>query len=316
MHVRGRMAPGLAGEVEAAARAWADAQGATQRPRGRRQRARTSRPLLTDAGMTGPPVRRAGRARLPDGRVLLWSVAEGGRGRRWRASTRDAEGRLLDDLLLEVDRGGRIGRLELTTAAGQLTFHADPDEREAHGNVVTPAGMRHVALRWAPGRGVEIPWSPIADAVLAGGHGAAGAAARRPHRRRPRPDAGDGRGGAPGRRALAGRRPRDQPGRGRRSRVPGRRGMAAGGPRSHAGLMRVLHMWTTPVENLWANRPAAARRSFKLVEKSVVRRRGARYVSRCSKGLSGPEAQPVILGSAASELDPDRIARSGSGEER
>jgi hypothetical protein len=106
--------------------------------------------------------------------VLLWSVAEGGRGRRWRASTRDAEGRLLDDLLLEVERGGRIGRLELTTAAGQLTFHADPDEREAHGNIVTPAGIRHVALRWAPGREVEIPWSPIADAVLAGGPDAAG----------------------------------------------------------------------------------------------------------------------------------------------
>jgi hypothetical protein len=98
-------------------------------------------------------------------------VAEGARGRRWRASTRTAEGTLLDDLLLEVEPGGRIARLELTTAAGQLTFHAEPDEDEAHGNVVTPRGMRHVALRWARGRGVEIASSPIADAVLAAGRG-------------------------------------------------------------------------------------------------------------------------------------------------
>ena len=112
--------------------------------------------------------------------MLLWSVAEGGRGRRWRASTRDSVGRLLDDLLLEIEPGGRIGRLELTTVDGQLTFHAEPDEHEAHGNVVTPAGVHHVALRWAPGRGVEIPSSPIADAVLAGGRGGeAGAAHHR-----------------------------------------------------------------------------------------------------------------------------------------
>jgi hypothetical protein len=111
-------------------------------------------------------LRRAGRATLADGRVLLWSVAEGRHGRRWRASTRDAGGGLLDDLLLEVAPDGRIGRLELTTSAGQLTFHPEPDEQSAHGNVVGPDGVRHVAVGWSPGRGIEIPSSPIADAVL------------------------------------------------------------------------------------------------------------------------------------------------------
>ena len=34
------------------------------------------------------PVRRAGRGRLDDGTTILWSVAEGTRGRRWRAVDR------------------------------------------------------------------------------------------------------------------------------------------------------------------------------------------------------------------------------------
>jgi hypothetical protein len=101
--------------------------------------------------------------------VLLWSVAEGRHGRRWRASTRDAGGALIDDLLLEVTTDGRIGRLELTTAAGQLTFHPEPDERTAHGNVVGPVGVRHLAIGWSPGRQLDIPGSPIADAVLVEG---------------------------------------------------------------------------------------------------------------------------------------------------
>ena len=111
-------------------------------------------------------LRRAGRATLPDGQILIWSVAEGRRGRRWRASTRSAAGGLLDDLLLEVEPGGRLARLELTTSAGQLTFHPAPDERSAHGNFVEVDGVRHLAVAWAPGRRVDLPWSPIADAVL------------------------------------------------------------------------------------------------------------------------------------------------------
>lgn len=120
-------------------------------------------------------LRRAGQATLPGALVLLWSVAEGRRGHRWRASTRDETGAVLDDLLLEVEPGGRLTRLELTTTAGQLTLHPEPDERSAHGNVVTPEGIRHLALSWTPGRRVELPWSPIADAVLVADLGGTGA---------------------------------------------------------------------------------------------------------------------------------------------
>jgi hypothetical protein len=148
--------------------------GRDQRPNHRRRPARTGRALLTASPDHRSPLRHAGRATLADGRLLLWSVAEGRRGRRWRASTRTTEGSLIDDLLLEVEPSGRLARLELTTAAGQLTFHAEPDEREAHGNAVLPTGMRHFTLAWAPGRGVEISWSPIADAILVGAPGARG----------------------------------------------------------------------------------------------------------------------------------------------
>jgi len=122
-----------------------------------------------------PWLRRAGRATLADGRLLLWSIAEGRHGRRWRSSSRDADRALLDDLLLEVTPDGRIGRLELTTNAGQLTFHPELDEQSAHGNVVRPDGVQHIAIGWSPGRQLEIASSPIADAVLVHSVSAAGA---------------------------------------------------------------------------------------------------------------------------------------------
>jgi len=117
-------------------------------------------------------LRRAGRAILPDGRVLLWTVAEGRRGRRWRGSTRAANG-LIDDLLLEVDAEGRFDRVELTTAVGQLTFHPEPDRQGAHGNVVLARGVLHLALTWSARHGLEVPGSPIADLALAVGSGLA-----------------------------------------------------------------------------------------------------------------------------------------------
>ena len=88
----------------------------------------------------GMPVRRGGRGTLPDGAQLTWSLAEGGRGRRWRAS-RVRDGRLEGTLLLEIDGADRPTRLELGTADGLLTLHPDRDERELHGNVVTPDGL-------------------------------------------------------------------------------------------------------------------------------------------------------------------------------
>ena len=47
---------------------------------------------------------------------------------------------------LEVAPNGRVTRLELTTGAGLLTLHPEPDESALHGNVVTPTGIRHLAF--------------------------------------------------------------------------------------------------------------------------------------------------------------------------
>jgi hypothetical protein len=110
-------------------------------------------------------LRRAGRARLGDGSELLWSLAEGGRGRRWRAVT-TLDGRMTHALLLEVDRSGRPARLELTTEAGMLTLHPEPDGRSIHGNVVHRGGVRPLAHAWSPDHDLEIVDRPLATAVM------------------------------------------------------------------------------------------------------------------------------------------------------
>jgi len=110
-------------------------------------------------------LRRAGRARLADGSELLWSLAEGGRGRRWRA-TATLDGRIRHALLLEVDRSGRPARLELATEAGMLTLHPEPDGRSIHGNVVHRGGVRPLALTWSPDHDLEIVDGPLATAVM------------------------------------------------------------------------------------------------------------------------------------------------------
>ena len=112
-------------------------------------------------------LRRAGRLEIGGGETVLWSVAEGRRGRRWRSLRRDAAGSLLADLLLEVDLLGRWVRLELTTAAGILTLHPDPHGRSAHGNVVTAAGMRHLAPPWGSGHRLVVEGEPVAAGALA-----------------------------------------------------------------------------------------------------------------------------------------------------
>lgn len=115
--------------------------------------------------MASAYVRRAGRAGLLDGSLLLWSIAEGGRGARWRASTRRGDV-LLSDLLLEVGLDGRPGRLEITTAAGQLTLHPSPDGLAAHGNVVTPDGVRPLTYEWSPGHWFESRQGPAVAAAM------------------------------------------------------------------------------------------------------------------------------------------------------
>jgi hypothetical protein len=115
--------------------------------------------------MAGPWVRRAGRAALQDGSTLLWSIAEGRRGARWRASTRRDDA-LLSDLLLEVGIDGRPGRLEITAPAGQLTLHPEPDGESAHGNVVTPDGVRPLVFDWSPAHWFESRDGPVVAAAM------------------------------------------------------------------------------------------------------------------------------------------------------
>jgi len=127
-------------------------------------------PTDDDAGRDraiAPWLRRAGRLDAGGGETVLWSVAEGGRGRRWRSLRLDADGRPRSDLLLEVDPVGRWTRLELATAAGILTLHPEPDERSVHGNVVTPSGVRHLALRWGSGHRLVVDDEPVVGVALA-----------------------------------------------------------------------------------------------------------------------------------------------------
>ena len=122
------------------------------------------------------PRREGGRHELPDGGRVIWSVAEGRRGRRWRWVLDDDRGLVV--VLLETDPGGAPTRLEVSAAAGLLTLHPEPPGREAHGNVVGPSGVRPLAFAWGPGHRfdvVDLPW--VLGAC--GDGGAAGETSRR-----------------------------------------------------------------------------------------------------------------------------------------
>lgn len=111
-------------------------------------------------------VRRAGRATPDDDTEIVWSVADGRSGRRWRARTL-RDGALASSFLLEVGVDGRPTRLELATAAGLLTLH--PEATGAlHGNAVTPAGVRHLTFGWSGEHGLEIDELSVPSAVTAG----------------------------------------------------------------------------------------------------------------------------------------------------
>lgn len=112
-----------------------------------------------------PWVRVAGAVRLTEATIVHWSVAEGGRGRRWReAVIRD--GRLLAARLVELDPAGQFQRLEETTGSGMLTLHPDEDGQLAEGNVVAAGGVRPLRFPWGSGHRVFVVDS-IAVAALA-----------------------------------------------------------------------------------------------------------------------------------------------------
>jgi hypothetical protein len=122
-------------------------------------------------GATVPPsgptwLRRAGRLEAGGGETLLWSVAEGRRGRRWRSLRLSVGGSVISDVLLELDGGGRWTRLEMSTAAGILTLHPEPDGRTAHGNIVTERGVVPLALPWSPAHRLLLLDEPVAAAAL------------------------------------------------------------------------------------------------------------------------------------------------------
>jgi hypothetical protein len=108
----------------------------------------------------GSWLRRAGGLDLPGGGTVLWSVAEGRRGRRWRSLRRDRTGHLVADLLLELDAAGRWARLELTTAGGILTLHPEPGMPVARGNV-DPPGSAPSEVGWGSGAPLVVAGDPV-----------------------------------------------------------------------------------------------------------------------------------------------------------
>jgi hypothetical protein len=114
-------------------------------------------------------VRRAGRGTDASGALVVWSVAEGRRGRRWREVRSMAGGEVLSSLLLETEPSGRFSHTELSSVAGLLTLHPETDGT-LHGNVITPEGIQHVAgLAWDPEGVLLVEGSTIAAAAAAHG---------------------------------------------------------------------------------------------------------------------------------------------------
>lgn len=94
-------------------------------------------------------LRVGGRGTTPGGRSVIWSIAEGSKGRRYREVRRAGEG-IAHSLLLETDPDGRFSHLELSTPSGLLTLHPEPDGT-LHGHAIVSDGVEHVAgLAWEP----------------------------------------------------------------------------------------------------------------------------------------------------------------------
>lgn len=117
--------------------------------------------------MAARPVRAAGRARDASGRLVLWSVAEGARGRRWREATLDGVApALARSLTIETGPDRLPSRLEAATGLGLLTLHPEP--HGVYGNAVGRRGVRPIAIERAmPGTRLLVDGSGLSAAALA-----------------------------------------------------------------------------------------------------------------------------------------------------
>jgi hypothetical protein len=92
-------------------------------------------------------LRFGGRGQGADGASVVWSVAEGRRGRRWR-EVRNSGHAVAASLLLETDAAGRFAHLELSPPSGLLTLHPESDGT-LHGHAIVSDGVEHVeGLAW------------------------------------------------------------------------------------------------------------------------------------------------------------------------
>jgi hypothetical protein len=119
--------------------------------------------------MTGP-TRVAGWGTGPDTTVVTWTVAEGGKGRRWREVIARGPD-VVHALLYETDPSGRFTHLELARADGLWTFHPEGDGT-LHGNHVAPTGgVRHITgLSFGRDHVLLVEGSIISAAAIASGH--------------------------------------------------------------------------------------------------------------------------------------------------
>jgi hypothetical protein len=110
----------------------------------------------------------AGWGTLDDGAAITWTVAEGGRGRRWREVVARGDA-VAHSLLLETAGDGRFSHLEFARAGGLWTFHPEGDGT-LHGNHVDPRGqaVRHVVgLPFGPDDLLLVEGSPLSAAAIA-----------------------------------------------------------------------------------------------------------------------------------------------------
>jgi hypothetical protein len=119
------------------------------------------------AGRVAPRVRLAGQGVDRLGRAVTWTIADGERGRRWREGTAAAgttdgtAAGLAHAVTMETGHAGQWLRLEVAAPAGLLSLHPERDG-SINGNVVSEAGVRHVALGT-----IEPPLVDVRDSLVA-----------------------------------------------------------------------------------------------------------------------------------------------------